>query len=256
MANLEIKIPAIQKEYKVPTNQPTWKSQAISTIKKVKALYGKVLQEASDYTGVPLSILVGFTATESGGSKNETLKGSAKGIMQVEVGTAWQVLSDQLKVDTIGNFNVFYKLAPSLFTVTKAIPNPIGASANDPARNYLKIKPLKSVSNLIANYLTTADAKFSAYVGGLTLAQHINKTIKSVGQIRLDHIIIKYNAGIGSFSSRVAKKGLEKSSVDSTALYNTIPQNFASRKAEVLQAYLTKMLGINGYLDVQKQKLA
>ena len=55
---------------------------------------------------------------------------------------------------------------------------------------------------------------------------------------------------------RVAKKGLEKSSVDSTALYNTIPQNFASRKAEVLQAYLTKMLGINGYLDVQKQKLA
>lgn len=256
MANLEIKIPAIQKEFKVPTNQPSWKSQSISTVKKVKALYGKVLQEASDYTGVPLSILVGFTATESGGAKNETLKGSAKGIMQVEVGTAWQVLTDQLKVDTIGNFVVFYKLVPSLFTVIKAIPNPIGASASEPARNYLKIKPLSTASPIISKNLTTTDAKFASYVGGLTLAQHINKTIKSIGQIRLDHIIIKYNAGIGAFSSRVAKKGLEKATIDSTAIYNSIPQNFASRKAEVVQSYLVKMLGINGFLDVQKQKLA
>ena len=68
--------------------------------------------------------------------------------------------------------------------------------------------------------------------------------------------IIKYNAGTGAFSSRVAKKGLEKSNVDTTAIYNSVPQNFATRKAEVVQTYLVKMLGINGFLDVQKQKLA
>jgi hypothetical protein len=254
MAN--IVIPALKEEYKVPANQPPWKIQSIATVKKVKANYGKVLEEASSYIGVPYELVVGFTSTESGGAKNETLNGGAKGIMQVEVGTAWQCLSDQLKVDTLGNFYIFYKLAPNLFSIKKTIPNPLGNASNEKASDYLKIKPLSSVSSSVAKYLTTKDAKFSAYIGSLVLGQMINKTLKSVGQIRLDHIIIKYNAGTGAFSKNVTKKGLEKSNVDTTGIYNSIKTNFAQRKSEVLRSYLVKMLGINGFLDVQKQKLA
>jgi hypothetical protein len=255
MADLTIKIPALQKEFQQPKAWGSWKDSSIATVKKVKTNYGKVLMEASNITGVPLNILVAFTATESGGAKNETLKGSAKGIMQVEVPTAYGILKAQLGIDTLGGFMPFYNVIPSLFKVIKPIPSPLGDASKDPAKNYLQLKLTGTAYPIIIANITKPDAKFAAYIGALTLAQHINATIKSVGQIRLDHIIIKYNAGTGAFSSRVAKKGLEKSNVDTTAIYNSVPRNFATRKAEVVQMYLVKMLGVNGFLDVQKQKL-
>jgi hypothetical protein len=255
MADLTIKIPALQKEFQQPKAWGSWKDASIATVKKVKTNYGKVLMEASNITGVPYNILVAFTATESGGAKNETLKGSAKGIMQVEVPTAYGILKAQLGIDTLGGFMPFYNVIPSLFKVIKPIPSPLGDASKDPAKNYLQLKLTGTAYPIIIANITKPDAKFASYIGALTLAQHINATIKSVGQIRLDHIIIKYNAGTGAFSSRVAKKGLEKSNVDTTAIYNSVPQNFATRKAEVVQMYLVKMLGINGFLDVQKQKL-
>ena len=44
---MEIKIPAIQKEWKVPANQPPWKSQATAVIKKIKANYSGQMAKAS-----------------------------------------------------------------------------------------------------------------------------------------------------------------------------------------------------------------
>jgi len=256
MADLTIKIPALQKEFQQPKAWGSWKNASIDTVKKVKTNYGKVLMEASTITGVPYNILVAFTATESGGTKNESLTGSAKGIMQVETPTAYGILKAQLGIDTLGGFLPFYNVIPSLFKVIKPIPSPLGTAATEPAKNYLQLKLTGTAYGIIIQNITKPDAKFAAYIGALTLAQHMNATIKSVGQIRLDHIIIKYNAGTGAFLGRVTNKGLEKSNVDTTAIYNSVPKNFASRKAEVVQNYLVKMLGINGFLDVQKQNLA
>jgi protein involved in ribonucleotide reduction len=70
-----------------------------------------------------------------------------------------------------------------------------------------------------------------------------------VGQIRLDHIIVKYNSGIGNFSRYVAKKGLESPRVDTMAIYNAVP-------FKVSQDYIVKLLGINGFLDLLTRKLA
>jgi hypothetical protein len=256
MADLTIKIPALQKEYQQPKAWGSWKNASIKIVKQVKANYGKVLQEASNLTGVPYNILVAFTSVESNGVRNESLTGSAKGIMQVEIPTAYTTLKDQLKIDTLGGFLPYYNAVPSLFTVIKPIPNPLFAYASEPARDYLKIKPTGVGYGIITQNITKKDAKLASYLGALTLAQLINKTIKSVNQIRLDHIIVKYNAGTGAFSKNITNKGLEKPNVDSTAIYNSLPINFAKRKAEVLKAYFEKLIGINGFLDVQKQNLA
>jgi len=241
---MEIKIPAIQKEWKVPSNQPTWKSQAISVIKKIKTNYTVQMAKASQYTGVPVNILIAFTATESGGALNQTLNGPSKGVMQVNPSSAWQALSDQIKVDTIGRFYPLYQLAPNAFTVKKAV----AANSLGKATDYLTLKPLSTAAPYLGQRMV-ADAQFAIYMGSLLLAQLIAGTIAKTGQIRLDHIIVKYNAGTGRFKQVVTNRGLESASVDTTQLYNQLG-------IPVSQAYIVKMMGINGYLDVQKQRLA
>jgi hypothetical protein len=241
---MEIKIPAIQKEWKVPANQPPWKSQATAVIKKIKANYSGQMAKASQYTGVPVNILVAFAATESGGALNQTLNGPSKGIMQVNPSSAWQALSDQIKVDTIGRFYPLYQLAPNAFVVKK----PVATNSVGKATDYLTLKPLTTASAYLGQRMV-ADAQFAIYMGSLLLAQLIAGTIAKTGQIRLDHIIIKYNAGTGRFRQVVTSRGLESASVDTTQLYNQLP-------IPVSQAYIVKMMGINGYLDVQKQGLA
>jgi hypothetical protein len=241
---MEIKIPAIQKEWKVPSNQPPWKNQAISVIKKIKANYSVQMAKASQYTGVPVNILVAFAATESGGALNQTLNGPSKGIMQVNPSSAWQALSDQIKVDTIGRFYPLYQLAPNAFVVKKAV----AANSVGKATDYLTLKPVSTAAPYLGQRMV-ADAQFAIYMGSLLLAQLIAGTIAKTGQIRLDHIIVKYNAGTGRFKQVVTNRGLESASVDTTQLYSKLG-------IPVSQAYIVKMMGINGYLDVQKQGLA
>ena len=241
---MEIKIPAIQKEWKVPANQPPWKNQAISVIKKIKTNYTVQMAKASQYTGVPVNILVAFAATESGGALNQTLNGPSKGVMQVNPSSAWQALSDQIKVDTIGRFYPLYQLAPNAFTVKKAV----AANSVGKATDYLTLKPVSTAAPYLGQRMV-ADAQFAIYMGSLLLAQLIAGTIAKTGQIRLDHIIVKYNAGTGRFKQVVTNRGLESASVDTTQLYNQLG-------IPVSQAYIVKMMGINGYLDVQKQRLA
>lgn len=252
--SLEIKIPAINKEWQVPKNQAPWRTQAINVIKTIKGNYLKEFQNASALTGVPLDILIAFAAVESGGAKNERLNGASKGIMQVNTDTAWQVMKDQLGVSTIGKFYPLYVGCPTIFNVLTPLPKDFWSSANlklrqRKASEFLAIKPLSDSVNSTIGSCIVNNAQFSVYVGSYTLAQLINGTIKKTGQIRLDHIIIKYNAGTGRFRSLVTRKGLESSSVDTTQIYNAVP-------IPVTQAYIVKLLGINGFLDVLKQKLA
>lgn len=262
--SLSIKVPAIQKEWKVPANQPPWKDQASQILRTLKANYTKEFQNASNLTGVPFDILIAFAAVESGGARNEKLDGASKGLMQVNTDTAWQVLKDQLSVATLGKFYPYYIGCPSIFNVIKPLPKNFWANENakirnEKASNYLEIKsidPLKVTADTRKAILgdirkaILGDAQWSIYVGSLVLAQLINGTIAKTGQIRLDHIIIKYNSGTGRFRTLVSKKGLESASVDTTQIYNAIPI------VPVSQAYIVKLLGINGFLDLLKRKVA
>ena len=240
---MEIKIPSIQKEWQVPSNQPTWKSQAIMVVKKIKAKYSVEFQKASKYTGVPVNILYAFAATESGGLDNSSLNGPSKGLMQVNPSSAWQTLKDQLAEDTMIQFYPLYQLAPNAFTIKKAIT----ATSLGKASDYLVIKPV-SVSPYLGQRMVQS-SQFAIYIGSLLLAQFIAGSIATVGQIRLDHIIIKYNAGTGRYKQVVKNRGLESAQVDTTQIYNAVD-------IPVTRAYIVKLLGINGFMDVQKQGLA
>jgi hypothetical protein len=248
-------IPSIKKEWQVPSNQPSWRTQAISMLSKVKGNYLKEFQNASNLTGVPLDILIGFATVESGGARNETLDGASKGIMQVNTDTAYQALLDQMKNGvSLGSFYPYYVGCPSIFNVKKPIAKDFWGSQNAKERqqnvnDWLSLKPISPIVLSDIRKCILKDAQWSIYIGSLILSQLIYGTIKKTGQIRLDHIIIKYNAGTGRFRSLVTKKGLESSKYDTTEIYKAVP-------IPVTQAYIVKLLGINGFLDLLSNQKA
>jgi hypothetical protein len=249
----DIKIPATEKEHKVPSNQPPWKQQAISIVKKYKQLYGKQFQDASNVTGVPVWLLVGFASVEGGGLKNEELTNVTPSIMQMNTSTAWQTMKDQLDKPsvTIGEFYPFYSMLPSIFIVKRALPKNFWDSSNvnirqNSAQSYLEIKPeITSVPLIRAKMLS--DVYFAILLGATHLGQLSIKTIKESGQFRLDHIIIMYNAGTGRFKSAVTNRNLNRA--DTTTLLNQL-------NIDTSEKYIVKLMGKNGFLDVQKQRLA
>jgi hypothetical protein len=246
----DIKIPAIDKEHQVPSNQPPWKDQAISIVKKYKGLYGKQFQDASNLTGIPVWMLVGFASVEGMGAKNETLTNATPSIMQMNPSTAWQTMKDQLDKTsvTIGDFYNLYSMLPTIFVVKRTIPKNFWDKSNinirqNSAQSYLDLKPeLTSIPLIRAKMLS--DVYFAILLGGTHLAQLGAKSIKESGKFRLDHIIIKYNAGTGRFKSAVTNKNLI--TADTTTLVNQL-------NIPVTEAYIIKLMGKNGFLDVQKQ---
>jgi hypothetical protein len=130
--SFQIKIPSTNKTHSVPSGQPAWKDQAIAVVKKVKANYMTQFINASNYSGVPVMILIGFASVESGGTRNEELRNATPSIMQMSPSTAWQTLLDQLKKSsvTIGKFYPLYNFLPSIFTIKKPLPQNFWSNNN------------------------------------------------------------------------------------------------------------------------------
>lgn len=250
--SFQIKIPATNKTQSVPSGQPAWKDQAIAIVKKVKGNYLQQFISASNYSGVPVSILVGFASVESGGKPNGELRNATPGVMQMSPTTAWQTLLDQLKKDsvTIGNFYPLYNFVPSVFKIKKPLPQNFWSNNNikirqQPANTFLELKPEATSVPIIRNKII-ADAGFAITIGAVHLGQLFAKTIKDSGQPRLDHIIVMYNAGSGRYSSKIKNTNLL--TADTTTLVNQLG-------IKTSEDYIVKLMGVNGYLDVQKQKL-
>lgn len=255
--DLNIKIPATSLEWKVPSNQPPWKDQAISTIKKYKSLYGDKFKIVEKETGIPEWLLVGFAAVEGGGALNEKLTGAngTPSIMQMNPRTGYQTIETELKGgNTIGKLIGFYQVIPNAFVIKKPIPQNFWDASNakkrqEKASDYLSLKPIDVVSPMIFKALYS-DVGFAIKLGGFHLGQLLLQSIKEVGSPRLDHVIIKYNGGIGVYKNRVLETDLRNA--DTTNLVNT----YKSRHNVTTPAYIIKLMGKNGLLDVQKQGLA
>lgn len=264
----DIKIPAISETASnVGPNIP-YKTQAVKDIKYLKKNYASNFKNASYFTGVPEMILYGFAAIESGSlGPSAVSPAGAVGIMQVTPATAYDTLVRQINntndYDGMVLLQTLQKLAPNIIKVKKAlvetkkkvaVPNTKPTQYVEvPNFNITKgsdafsIVPYASSTVLFKTALK--NAYFNILVGSIAVAQLLAQSIKSTGQPRMDHVVIKYNAGIGNFARYVTNRGLEKSTVDTTKLKAAFP--LAETKA-----YIVKLLGINGTLDVQKQKLA
>jgi hypothetical protein len=255
--DLNIKIPATPIEWKVPSNQPPWKDQAISIIKKYKSLYGAQFKVAAQETGIPEWLLVGFAGVEGMGGLNEKFTGASNGtpsIMQMNPTTGYQTLETELKKNTIGKMIGFYQAIPNAFILKKPIPKDFWSASNikvrqEDAKDYLSLKPMAVVSPMIFKALSQ-NVGFAIRLGAFHLGQLLLTSIKEVGSPRLDHVIIKYNGGIGIYEKRVLKTDLKD--VDTTNLINT----YKTRHNATTPDYIVKLMGKNGFLDVQKQGLA
>jgi soluble lytic murein transglycosylase-like protein len=240
-----IKIPAIAET--APNAGPgvTYKMAVIADIKFLKKNFSQYFNAASQYSGVPQTILYGFAAVESGslGAKAISPAG-AIGVMQESPATCYDTLARQLAAFNDDNglacAELLNTLAPNVFIKMRE-------PASKKASLYYRLLPYYGNQTAYRNALL--NPYFNIITGAFTIAQLLMQSIASTGQPRLDHVIIKYNAGIGNFARLVTNRGLEKNTVDTAQLKANIPM------AET-KAYIVKMLGINGSMDVQKQKLA
>lgn len=238
-----IKIPALNETASnVGPNIP-YKTEAIAAVKSVKKNYSAQISKGSLISGVPETILYGFAAVESGtGGAKLVSPAGAIGLMQLTPGTVYDTLNRQLAAWTtpadLQYADYLHTLAPQILVVQ----NPAGKTAAS------KYRLLPHTSAAIYKQ-ALFNPGFNVIAGSLAIAQLLAQSIRSTGQPRLDHVVIKYNAGIGNFARYVSGRGLENRNVDTAQL----KQNFPLAETK---AYILKLMGVNGTLDVQKQKLA
>lgn len=221
-----ISIPAVNESYEYPGGpQGAFKKDMIAAIAKLRANYMSGINAASTYTGVPASILTAFSVVENT-TVNPSLRSSAGayGLMQVVPSTGAYAINRQ---------------APNMSAAEKEyIKRFIPAFNSDGS-----VKSEKELTPLVKSKITNPD--FNLYLGALLLSSYLNESNKKYNAYRLDHAIIKYNAGIGTFNNKIEGKGLAYT--DTAGLVKNSPNKETKN-------YLLKVMGVNGTLHIMKQQ--
>ena len=197
------------------------KQQVLTGINK----YGQFFKTAAENSKLPIELLIAFAATESGvGSKMGPTTSPTYGIMQWNRTYAKVQLENELKAG---------RMTPE----EKAI---------------LAKYNIKFDANGKTRAITNADQKkpeLNITIGSIILGQLIDQDwgTSPSGVIHLDRVIAVYNAG--AFGD-TGKKARQKTS----PLYDT-PQKLASSVNSVTKAYINKMLGLNGAMDIASSDL-
>ena len=202
---------------------------------KIRTLYGSIISEACAETGVPPSVLVGFIIVENTAlvpdavSYGCTPASAAKylcsyGLAQMQVVTAFQTIKDQSTYLTPKEANLVQRFLPGFIKVSGFVGF------------------LDAWKKQIRDALFQPE--FSIWICALHLAQLMKKTLATEGSIKLDHIIIKYNRGVGNFNKEVIKSGFQKA--DTLTLATQLPV------AET-RNYITKFVGVDGSIMAAKR---
>lgn len=216
-------VPAIKQKY-----SDTFSRDAVNASKKIRSLYGTIIKDACTTVGINENILIGFmivenTAIDPGATSYGCSAKSAQdrlcayGLTQMQVATAFQTLKDQ---------------APKLKSAEVSI-----------IQRYLPgfLKPAGFVG-FLANwkeqiYKALMIPEFSIWVTAMHLGQLIIKNLHDFGSVKLDHLIVKYNRGIGNYNKEVIKAGLKNA--DTATLVRSLP-------VEETRNYIIKFLGQDG----------
>ena len=201
--------------------------QSISTLaKNTWAKYGDYFNFASKTSRIPASILLGFTLVESGGDPNAGPKGHiTQGLMQWNRTYASNTLTNEKKLGRL--------------------------TADEEAK--LKEFGIKFDANNKTRAITNADqkkAELNILIGSIILGQLMDSYVNGKqdkpqwgtddnGNMRLDRIIACYNAGAYGETGKLARFGN----------YAT-PSALAKAVNPVTRAYISKIYGVNGAMDV------
>jgi hypothetical protein len=233
LSQVYIKVPDIKTAYTYSCGRRTCsysdaaiKNGNIKLVQNINAQYGTFIKTWSDTFKIPVGVIVGFIATESGGKMLGPNQYQATGLMQV---TPAAIFDSARKWNT---------------EVNKSTPLP------DSARRLLTSKipnfftaSLTSISGSILRNLER-DANFNIMSGTLILRWLLERFTDDSGISQsLNKAMVAYNAGAYRVVLGSDKRGRE-TPVDSTSLVTNRSVPFESR------SYLLKMLGKDGFLEL------
>jgi soluble lytic murein transglycosylase-like protein len=223
-SKITLELPDIKKSFGIGNNSysnSSVKFQNVKMIQQIDKNYGKLFSYWGGIFDIPKGILIGFCATESGGTMVKPNRYKATGLMQVtpsaifECATKWRnEVSTPLPIEAT---NILNAKVPTL----------------------LNGGTLSSLEGTLLNLLTN-DANFNIMSGSLVLRWLLERfsTFLSGGQ--LNKVMVAYNAG--AYTRALGGAKANKMPIDST----TLSQNSLVPKES--KGYLIKMLGIDGFL--------
>jgi hypothetical protein len=210
------------------TSPASWGSRkaVANMVRKITTKYGTYLKFASDNSKIPLEILASFIAVESGGNATAGAEGHiTQGLMQWNRNYASNTLFNEKKLGRL--------------------------TADEESK--LKEYNIKFDANNKTRTITNADQKkpeLNILIGSIILGQLMDSYVNGKqdkpqwgtdenGNMRLDRIIACYNAGAFGETGKLARFGNYAS-----------PSALAKAVNPITRAYISKIYGINGAMDV------
>ena len=234
---LSITLPDIRTQFrtKLPGgyydySDPVTKSENISLIKNINSRYGNLTSYWGQVFDIPNGVIIGFIATESGGTMAPPNKYLATGLMQVTPNALFECAR---------KWDAEVKIAP--------LPTQAVSLLKQKIPNFFTVSSVAPIQSKILGYLKS-DANFNIMAGTLVIRWLIEKFSYALGSGQLNKAMVGYNAGP---NREVLTSGGAKNPIDSLSLA------INRRVPAESRAYLYKMLGKDGYLDlIYLQKLA
>jgi len=219
MATLTVSAPTVS------LNSPSsWGSRAdiLSILKNIWNNYGKFIQFASKESNIDPKILASFMAVESGG-KPKAGSGNTQNLMQANVSYMKSQLENEYKSNRL----------------------------SEAEKQKLAQFGIKFDSKGNTRDITVEDnfkPELNILIGSIVLGQLIDQSWAkdSTGALKLASVITVYNAGMYGQWGKIA---IKNPSSDPKVIHDALKGNTTT------QAYIRKMYGINGALDVASNEL-
>jgi soluble lytic murein transglycosylase-like protein len=222
---VEIKVPDVNRSFAQGNYKYSNKSVATANtalLNKIVSSYSGFINTWGEEFEIDNSIIAGFIATESGGTNSPPNKYDATGLMQVTPNAVWETIA---KWQVMVNSPLSAK-AKSFFN--KAIPLSKNFSPNTLPSSAVKTQIRKALQN---------NPEFNIAIG-TALLRWLLEAFKDGNVAHINKVMVSYNAGYYSMRNKV------KGKLTTAELLNNKSIPSESR------AYLLKMLGVNGFLDL------
>jgi soluble lytic murein transglycosylase-like protein len=222
---IEFKVPDVNRSFAQGTYKYSDQSVIMANtalLNKIVGSYSRQINTWGEEFEIDNSIIASFIATESGGKNTPPNKYNATGLMQVTPNSVWETIAKwQVMVDS-----PLSEKAKSFFN--KAIPLSKNFNPNTLPSSAVKNQILKALQD---------NPEFNIAIG-VALLRWLLEAFKDGNTTHLNKVMVSYNAGYYSMRNKV------KGKLTTAELLNNKTIPFESR------AYLLKMLGVNGFLDL------
>ena len=210
-------VPAVADSFYKSSQVPMMKN----VLSKIASVYSKEISQTERLTNVPASLIVAYICAESGGKKDSTSGSGAVGLMQLIPISAASVIHLENKKKRLSD--------EEKAVIAKYI-------GKERLAKILKASNLSQVKHGLVTKVDLFNPELNILLGSIYLGLLIDEHNEN-GKIRLDKVTMRYNKGYF-----FKPKG--SSEVETL--------NLAKKMSAETSAYIIKITGKNGLLDMQK----